>query len=102
MAAFAIFGSRALTFGYTLVITYGVQNAICASNIVRYPFRNPREENKSIRLMAVTISGFRIGILLIFKSSSLITFFDLDKPIAVMVPSIVETMVAMIAMVTDT
>ena len=52
--------------------------------------------------MAVTMSGFRIGWLLIFKSSSLTTFRDLDRPMAVMVPITVEITVARIATVRDT
>ena len=34
MAALARLGSRLLTFGYTLVMTYGVQNDICAISMV--------------------------------------------------------------------
>ena len=52
--------------------------------------------------MAVTMSGFKIGRLLIFKSSSLTTFRDLDRPMAVMVPITVEITVARIATVRDT
>ena len=102
MAALARFGSRLLTLGYTLVITYGVQKAICARSMVRYPFRNPMEENRSISPMAVTISGFKIGRLLIFNRSSFTTFLDLERPIAVIVPIMVEITVARIATVRDT
>ena len=98
----ARFGSRLLTFGYTLVMTYGVQKAICARSIVIYPFWNPRDENSSIHPMAVTISGFRIGISFILSTISLIIFRDFDKPIAVIVPRTVDAMVANIAIVTET
>jgi hypothetical protein len=43
-----------------------------------------------------------MGRLLIFKSVSFNTFLDLERPIAVMVPSTVEITVARMAMVTDT
>ena len=102
MAALARFGSRLLTFGYTLVMTYGVQKAMCARSIVIYPFWNPRDENSSIHPMAVTISGFRIGISFILSTISLIIFRDFDKPIAVIVPRTVDAMVASIAIVTET
>ena len=70
--------------------------------MVRYPFLKPREENSSIRLMAVTISGFRIGISFILSTISLIIFRDFDKPIAVIVPRTGDAMVASIAIVTET
>ena len=52
--------------------------------------------------MAVTISGLRIGRLLIFKSVSFNTFRDLESPMAVIVPRTVEITVARMAIVTDT
>ena len=55
-----------------------------------------------MRPIAVTISGFSIGILLIFSIRSRSTLRLRDSPIAVIVPSIVEMIVAMIAMETDT
>ena len=73
-----------------------------ARSIVRYPLRIPIEENRSIRPMAVTISGFRIGRLLTFRITSRITLRFLERPMAVTVPSTVEITVAMIAMDRDT
>ena len=60
------------------------------------------DENKIIKPIAVTISGFIIGMLLTFKIISFNTFLLLDKPMAVMVPKIVEINVAKRAMVIDT
>jgi hypothetical protein len=60
------------------------------------------EENRIIRPMAVTISGFIIGILFIFKITSFSIFRLLDNPIAVKVPSMVAMIVANTAMETDT
>jgi hypothetical protein len=52
--------------------------------------------------MAVTISGFIIGILFIFKIHSLSTFLLFDNPIAVIVPNTVDTNVAIMAILIDT
>lgn len=62
----------------------------------------PSEENSSIRPIAVTISGFRIGKLLMVRTISFSTFLDFESPMAVMVPSTVEITVARIATVTET
>ena len=48
--------------------------------------------------IAVTISGFIIGRLLTCSISLWIIFFDLERPIAEIVPTIVETAVAISAM----
>ena len=84
------------------MITYGVQKEMCASSMVKYPFRKPSEENRSISPIAVTISGFKMGRLLIFKSVSFNTFRDLESPMAVIVQRTVEITVAKMAIVTDT
>ena len=47
------------------IITYGIQNAICASNIVTSPFSILNVMNRSMKPIAVTISGFISGKLLI-------------------------------------
>ena len=58
------------------------------------------EVNRSIKPIAVTISGFIIGRLLICSVSSLTIRLDLDRPMAAIVPTIVETTVAITAMTT--
>ena len=47
------------------------------------------DENKIMRPIAVTISGFMIGILLMLVISSLITLLLFERPMAVRVPRIV-------------
>jgi hypothetical protein len=60
------------------------------------------DENRIIRLIAVTISGLRIGILFILSTTSLIIFLLFERPIAVIVPRTVEAKVANNAIVRDT
>ena len=59
-----------------------------------YPFSTLKVINKSISPIAVTISGFIIGRLFTCCMVSLTIFRDLLNPIAVMVPTIVDTKVA--------
>ena len=64
IAASAIFGSSALNRGRMESMTYGIQKAICANNIVTYPVSIRMDENRSMNPIAVTISGLSIGRLL--------------------------------------
>ena len=102
IAASARLWSIERTFGYTLVITYGVQKRICARSIVKYPLPIRSDVNKIISPIAVTMSGFIIGILLIFNIQSFTTFLLFESPIAVIVPSTVETNVAIMAILSET
>ena len=98
MAASARLGSSDRIFGITESITYGIQNAICASSIVTYPFSTLKVMNSSISPMAVTISGFISGRLFTCSITSRTIFLDLLSPIAEIVPTTVETAVARTAM----
>ena len=100
IAASAIFGSNVRNLGITDKITYGIQNAICARSIVVKPVLILREENSNINPIAVTISGFNIGRLFTCVTISFTIFLDFDKPIAVIVPTNVDTIVAMTAIST--
>lgn len=73
-----------------------------AKSIVRYPRSSLIDVNKIISPIAVTISGFIIGILLTFKSHSLRIFLLLESPIAVIVPRTVDIIVAITAILIDT
>ena len=97
IAASAKFGSRERILGITDKITYGIQNAICANNNVVNPFSILNVIKNNIKPIAVTISGFIKGKSLICIIKSCTIFFDLERPIALIVPTTVETTVAMIA-----
>ena len=60
------------------------------------------DENKSIHPIAVTISGFIIGKLLTFSKYSFKNFLDLLRPMAVIVPKIVDINVESRATVRET
>ena len=94
IAASARFGSSARIFGITDRITYGIQNAICASSMVTYPFSTWKVINSSINPIAVTISGFIIGRLSTCSMILRRTFLELLSPIAAIVPTTVEISVA--------
>ena len=55
-----------------------------------------------VLILPIRMSGFIIGILLTLRISSFTILRLLDNPIAVMVPRIVEIIVAKIAMVRET
>ena len=74
-----------------------MQNAICANNNVTKPFSILKVIKNNINPIAVTISGFIKGKSLICIIKSCTIFFDLESPIALIVPTIVETTVAIIA-----
>ena len=88
--------------GKTLVITNGVQKAMWANSIVKYPFSILTNENNNINAIPVTISGFIIGRLFTCKTIFLKIGFDFEIPIAVIVPNIVDITVDKIAILTDT
>ena len=75
---------------------------MCASSIVIYPRSILADVNKIIKPIAVTISGFIIGILFTFNSHSRSTFLLFESPIAVIVPRIVDINVAIKAIDTET
>ena len=79
-------------------MTYGVQNAICANSIVTKPRSMWNVMNSSINPMAVTISGFMIGKSFSCSTAFLSTLRQRDRPMALIVPSSVETRVAISAM----
>ena len=70
---------------------------MCARIIVISPRSTPIVMKKSMRPMAVTISGFMIGKSLICSTRSFTTLRDLESPTAAKVPVTVDTTVAMTA-----
>ena len=71
-----------------------MQNIICAKSSVAKPFFAPKALKNIRRPIAVTISGFIIGRLFICSTVFLSIGFDLDRPIDVIVPTIVDIIVA--------
>ena len=94
MHASARFGSKLLSLGDTLSITYGMQNITCAASIVPSPFLTPNALKNIRSPIAVTISGFIIGRSFTLSTIALTTLLLFESPIAVIVPTNVEITVA--------
>ena len=75
-----------------------MQNMMCASSIVRKPLRTASTLKNISRLIAVTISGFITGRSLMRSTITERMRLDLLRPIAAIVPTTVETTVAITAM----
>ena len=100
IAASARFGSSERSFGMMLSITYGIQNMMCASKSVTKPFSMCSALKNIRRPIAVTISGFIIGSSLTCSTQLLRIRLDFERPMAVSVPTIVDTRVAIKAITT--
>ena len=98
--ASARFGSRERSFGMMLRITYGIQNMMCANRSVTKPFSICSALKNIKSPMAVTISGFIIGSSLTCSTQLLRIRFDFERPMAVSVPTMVDTTVAITAITT--
>lgn len=98
-AASYVLGLSWVSLGSTLNTTYGVQNDICASMTVTYPWLKPRKTKSRNRETPVITSGLSIGMLL---RNCIVCFLRprrLNMPMAAIVPNIVDRLAAMTAMI---
>ena len=97
-AASAKFGSSVRRRGVMDNMTYGVQNAMCASSSVKKPLLTSSVAKNMSKPIAVTMSGFIIGRSFAVRTALRSGLLHRDRPMTVIVPIQVEITVAKMAM----
>ena len=89
-----MFGFIWVSLGSTLSTTYGVQNVMCASTTVMYPWLMCRNTKSRKSETPVMMSGFSIGMLFMNVIACFALLLMLWMPIAAMEPMMVDTVAA--------